>query len=109
MPSRLGIFVLLAAIAPGSLGAQTRSWVPPQPPCDIKPGHFRINSAVVDLQSAATKPNTRDLMLQAARDVLTRAITGDQQDKNPAAWYYLGRYYLEVKDASGADSAFRRA
>ncbi len=107
MPSRTSCFLLLAGI-PSSLGAQT-GWVPPQPPCDIPAGHFRVTSAIVDLRSAATKPNTRDQMLEATRDVLTRAITGDRQDKNPAAWYYFGRYYVEVRDAAGADSAFRRA
>jgi predicted Zn-dependent protease len=108
MPSRTFFFWLLA-LAPGALAAQARGWVPPQPPCDIKPGHFRVNSAVVDLQSAATRPNTRDNMLTAARDVLTRAITGDGQEKNPAVWYYFGRYYVEMKDGAGADSAFRKA
>ena len=68
-----------------------------------------MNSAVVDLQSAATRPNTRDRMLEAARDVLTRSITGDGQEKNPAVWYYFGRYYVEMKDGAGADSAFRKA
>lgn len=109
MPSRLSILALLAGIAPGALDAQAQAYVPPQPPCDIKAGHFRVTSAIVDLQSAATKPNTRDRMLQATQDVLTRAINIDGQDKNPAAWYYLGRYYVEMKDAAGADSAFRRA
>lgn len=51
----------------------------------------------------------RDRMLAQTVDVLTRAITGDAQDKNPAAWYYLGRYYVEMGDAGGADSAFDRA
>jgi cytochrome c-type biogenesis protein CcmH/NrfG len=109
MPSRISIAVLLTALVPGSLGAQTAGWVPPQPPCDLKAGHFRVTSAIVDLQSAATRPNTRERMLQATQDVLTRAITGDGQDKNPAAWYYFGRYYVERQDAAGADSAFRRA
>ena len=109
MPSRTSFLGLLTALVPGALGAQARGWVPPQPPCDIKPGHFRVNSAVVDLQSAATKPNTRDRMLEAARDVLTRSITGDGQEKNPAVWYYFGRYYVEKKDGAGADSAFRKA
>ena len=108
MPSRTFFFWLLA-LAPGALAAQARGWVPPQPPCDIKPGHFRVNSAVVDLQSAATRTNTRDNMLAAARDVLTRSITGDGQEKNPAVWYYFGRYYVEMKDGAGADSAFRKA
>ena len=108
MPSRTRCFWLLALV-PGALAAQARGWVPPAPPCDIKPGHFRVNSAVVDLQSAATRPNTRDRMLEAARDVLTRSVTGDGQEKNPAVWYYFGRYYVEVKDGAGADSAFRKA
>jgi len=109
MPSRTSFLGLLTALVPGALGAQAREWVPPQPPCDIKPGHFRVNSAVVDLQSAATKANTRDRMLEAARDVLTRSITGDGQAQNPAVWYYFGRYYVEMKDGAGADSAFRKA
>src|ERR1043165_1022821 len=109
MPSRAAITVIFACVIASSLGAQARGWVPPQAPCDIKPGFFRINSAVVDLQSAATQPRTRDNMLHQAQDVLVRSITGDAQDKNPAAWYYLGRYYTEMHDAAGADSAFRRA
>ena len=110
MPPRTRFLGLLALVLhPGALAAQAREWVPPQPPCDIKAGHFRVNSAVVDLQSAVTKPNTRDRMLAAAKDVLTRSITADKQDKNPAVWYYFGRYYMEMKDAAGADSAFRKA
>src|ERR1051325_545825 len=109
MPSRAAITVIFACVIASSLGAQARGWVPPQAPCDIKPGFFRINSAVVDLQSAATQPRTRDNMLHQAQDVLVRSIPGDAQDKTPAAWYYLGRYYTEMHDAAGADSAFRRA
>jgi tetratricopeptide (TPR) repeat protein len=111
MPSRATLLSLLAAFAPGLLGAQggAQVWVPPQPPCDIKAGHFRITSAIIDLQAAAQKPTMRDRMLSQAQDVLTRAITGDAQQQNPAAWYYLGRYYVEMRDAMGADSAFRRA
>ena len=96
----------LAALGVTPLAAQT--WTPPQPPCDIKAGHFRVNSAIVNLRSAAQQPITRDRMLQQTLDVLTRTITGDAQDKNPAAWYYLGRYYVEMRDAGGADSAFDR-
>ena len=110
MPSRsvaVAVTLFACAIPLAPLGAQV--YVPPQPPCDIKPGHFQVNSAIVNLQSAATKPNTRDRMLRQTQDVLTRAITQNAQDKNPAAWYYLGRYYVEMGDAAGADSAFRRA
>jgi Flp pilus assembly protein TadD len=106
MPSRTVLLGLVAcAVAP--LGAQV--YMPPQPPCDIKPGHFQVTSAIVNLQAAATKPNTRERMLRQTQDVLSRAITTNGQDKNPAAWYYLGRYYVEMGDAVGADTAFRRA
>ena len=106
--NRVRLALTIACIALGvaasrPLGAQgAREWVPPQPPCDIKPGHFRVNSAIVDLRSAATQPLTRDHMLSETKDVLIRAITIDKQDKNPAVWYYFGRYYVEVGDAAGA-------
>src|SRR4051812_26930680 len=101
MPSAL-LLLVLAMQGP-------HEWVPPQPPCDVKAGHFRVTSAIVDLQNAATKLNARERLLQDAKDVLTHAITLDKQDKNPGAWYYFGRYYVETKDAAGADSAFQRA
>jgi tetratricopeptide (TPR) repeat protein len=108
VPSRLILAVLVAFVAPSSLGAQG-AWVPPQLPCDIKPGHFRLNSVPVNLRAAAERPNTRERMLRETKDILIRAISGDAQDKNPAAWYYFGRYYVEMQDAAGADSSFRRA
>jgi tetratricopeptide (TPR) repeat protein len=92
-----------------SLGAQAKAWVEPKPPCDIKPGFFRLNSAIVDLQHAAQQPQMRDHLLGQAQEVLVRTIRDDKQDKNPAAWYYLGRYYVEQGDATGADTAFARA
>lgn len=108
MPSRFAVLVLAALGGAAPLAAQ-QAWTPPQPPCDIKAGHFRVTSAIVNLKSAAEKPITRDRMLRQTVDVLTRAIIGDAQEKNPAAWYYLGRYYVEMGDAGGADSAFDRA
>lgn len=98
---------IVCATGPG-LAAQ-QQWVGPQPPCDIKPGYFRLNSVIVDLKKAAQEPNLRDRMLSQAQDVLVRSIRNDKQDQNPAAWYYLGRYYTEMSDAAGADTAFRRA
>ncbi len=103
-----GAAVAACCLLAAPLAAQG-AWTPPQPPCDVKPGHFRVNSAVVNLKTAAEKPNARDRMLAQTLDVLTRAIIGDHQDKNPGAWYYLGRYYVETGDAGGADSAFDRA
>src|SRR6202165_6153325 len=114
MPSRPRVFALAACIIaaappPPPLVAQGQGWEPPQPPCDVKAGHFRVTSAIVNLKTAAEKPITRDRMLQQTNDVLTRAITNDGQGQNPGAWYYLGRYYVEMGDGAGADSAFRRA
>ncbi len=101
--------LVIAAVALSMSATLAGQWVAPEPPCDIKPGHFRINSAVVNLKAAAEKPTQRDRMLAQTVDVLTRSIVGDNQDQNPAAWYYLGRYYVEMGDAAGADSAFDRA
>lgn len=98
----------LLLVTSSALAGQ-RKWVGPQPPCDIKPSFFRLNSAVVDLQKAVEQPRLRERMLGQALEVLTRSIRDDDQDQNPAAWYYLGRYYVEVGDGSGADSAFGRA
>lgn len=84
-------------------------WTPPQPPCDIAPGHFKVNGGVLYLKGAAEKPTQREQQLKQAHKVLTEAIVQDRQDKNAAAWYYLGRYYAEISDAAGADSAFGRA
>src|SRR3989475_329588 len=94
--------------APASLWGQGQ-WVPPQPPCDLPAGHFKVTGGVLYLKNAAEKPNQRDQQLAQARKVLTEAIAQDHQEKNPAAWYYLGRYYFEVSDASGTDTAFARA
>jgi cytochrome c-type biogenesis protein CcmH/NrfG len=102
------VVVWWGILAAAPLAAQ-KQWVEPQSPCDIKPGFFRLNSAVVDLKKAAQQPNLRDRMLSQAQDVLVRSIRDDNQDQNPAAWYYLGRYYFEVGDAAGADTAFTRA
>ena len=105
----IAVAALVVGIVTPSLTAQGSSYTPPKPPCNIQPGFFRLNSAVVDLQTAADKPNQRDRMLQQAQDVLIRSIRDDHQDKNPAAWYYLGRYYVETHNAAGADTAFAKA
>lgn len=101
------VTLVLLPLAAAALAQGT--WVGPRPPCDIGAGHFRINSAIVNLKVAVERPNQRDRMLAQAIDVLTRAITQDQQEQNPGAWYYLGRYYVETNDPAGADSAFDRA
>src|SRR2546429_8540566 len=47
--------------------------------------------------------------LKDAERVLTQAVTTGKQEKNPAAWYYLGRYYLMADDFAAADSALSKA
>src|SRR5216117_3217370 len=78
--------------------------------CDLKPGHFLVNQGYGFLKSATTTKleDQRKKDLADAQRVLTQAVTGDQ-DKNPAAWYYLARYYIMTDDPPGVDSAFRRA
>jgi tetratricopeptide (TPR) repeat protein len=102
------VFASLLGVGVTALSAQQK-WVGPQSPCDIKTGYFRLNSVVVDLQKATEQPQLRDRMLSQAQDVLIRSIRDDKQDKNPAAWYYLGRYYVMMQDGAGADTAFTRA
>ena len=79
--------------------------------CDLKPDHFQVNQGMMYLKSAATArdPDQKTKDLSDAQRMLTQALTVSGQEKNPAAWYYLGRYYLMVTDVQGADSAFRKA
>lgn len=98
----------LAAVGPTTVAAQ-QIWLPAA--CDIKPGHQLVNSGMQSLRSAfGTKfADQRTKDLKEAERNLTQAVTTGKQEKNPAAWYYLGRYYLMVDDLAGADSAFSRA
>ena len=102
-----GMLGAVGLVLASQVGAQ--AWVGPT--CDVKPAHFLVNSAVLYLRSATeTKfPDQRDKNLRDVVRVLGQAIGSGGQEKNPAAWYYLGRYYVEVKDAAGADSAFAKA
>src|SRR5262245_33005831 len=108
---RLPLFSrILAGIAvlPVVAAGQGR-WV--QPKCDLKPGHFLVNSSVLYLKNAAETrfDDQREKDLRDAQRTLTQAVTTGGQDKNPAAWYYLARYYVVRTDVLGADSAFRKA
>ena len=78
--------------------------------CDLKPGHQLVNQGLLFLKSATTTKfeDQKKKDLADAQRVLTQAVSGDQ-NKNPAAWYYLGRYYIMTNDAFGTDSAFTHA
>jgi tetratricopeptide (TPR) repeat protein len=107
--SVVGVLVAGLAIASPAGAQQANRWAPVK--CDIKPGHFLVNSGQLYLKSA-TETRFDDQKQKDLRDayrVLNQALTTGGQDKNPAAWYYLGRYYIMTQDLVGADSAFRRA
>ncbi len=82
-----------------------------EPKCDLKPNNPLVNQGVGYLKSATTgrfeEQKKKDL--NDAQRVLTQSLTTGGQDKNPAAWYYLARYYIMSNDAQGIDSAFRHA
>ena len=103
---QLGVLGFVSVTLASQLAAQ---WEGPR--CDVKPGHFLVNSGVLYLRGATeTKfPDQRTKKLEDAARVLGQAVGSGGQEKNPAAWYYLGRYYVEMKDAAGADTAFARA
>lgn len=104
----VGILVASLVIGP-RVAAQQSKWAVPK--CDLKPGHFLVNSALLYLRNA-TDTKFEDQKQKDLRDAnrsLNQALTTGGQDKNPAAWYYLGRYYVMTDDLAGADSAFARA
>jgi hypothetical protein len=81
----VGLTALLLGIV--SVGAAQERWVTPK--CDIKPGHFMVNSGLLYLRSA-TNTNfqaQREKDLRDAQRTLTQAITQNGQEKNGAAWY----------------------
>ena len=88
--------------------AQNR-WADPK--CDLKPNDRLVNQGMLYLKSATTGKfeDQKKKDLADAQRVLTQAVTTGGQEKNPAAWYYLARYYIMSDEAQGIDSAFSRA
>jgi tetratricopeptide (TPR) repeat protein len=82
-----------------------------EPKCDLKPNNPLVNQGLGYLKDATTTrfEDQKKKDLSDAQRVLTQALTTGGQDKNPAAWYYLGRYYIMTNDAQGVDSVFARA
>jgi tetratricopeptide (TPR) repeat protein len=93
---------------PGVSLAQA-GWAPPRPPCDVTVGNSKIDKGMQALRGAAEKPDQHDQQLAQAKKLLSEAIVQDNQGSSPAAWYYLGRAYVEIGDVAGADSALGRA
>lgn len=82
-------------------------WIPAK--C-TDPGHYLVSSAIVYMRDEKSThfDEQKEKDLKDTYRVLTQALS-QGQDKNPAVWYYLGRYYIERKDAAGMDSAFSKA
>jgi tetratricopeptide (TPR) repeat protein len=84
-------------------------YVPPD--CGLKAGHFKVSSGATYLKTGTETeiPANRTRALETGHKVLLEAINQNGQGKNPAAWYYLGRIYLQRGDIVGADSALTKA
>jgi hypothetical protein len=103
------VLLALATAFPSTLLAAQGGWVPPQAPCEFGPANSKVDKAMQALRGATEKPDQRDPQLAQAKKGLSEAIVQDNQGTNPAAWYYLGRYYVVVGDVAGADTALARA
>jgi tetratricopeptide (TPR) repeat protein len=81
------------------------------PNCGLKPGHFKVSSGATYLKTGIETeiPTNQARALSSGQKVILEAIQKNGQEKNPAAWYYLGRIYLQQGDLEGADSAFTKA
>jgi tetratricopeptide (TPR) repeat protein len=81
------------------------------PSCKLKPNHFKVSSGATYLKSAIESevPDAKGRILNDGERVLLEAMRQNGQEKNPAAWYFLGRIYLQRGDVGGADSALTRA
>jgi len=84
-------------------------YVPPT--CGLKAGHYKVSSAATYLKTGVETgvPENKIRALASGQKVVLESIQQNGQEKNPAAWYYLGRIYLQQGDLPGADSAFTRA
>jgi tetratricopeptide (TPR) repeat protein len=81
------------------------------PECGLKSNHFKVSSGATYLKSGIENdiPENQKRSLESGKKVLVEAMQQNGQDKNPAAWYFLGRIYLQQGDLIGADSALTRA
>ncbi|HEX2219545.1 MAG TPA: hypothetical protein VHG35_12130, partial [Gemmatimonadales bacterium] len=81
------------------------------PECGLKSGHFKVSSGATYLKTGVETdvPENQERALENGERVLLEAMRQNDQADNPAAWYYLGRIYLQRGDLYGADSALTRA
>jgi tetratricopeptide (TPR) repeat protein len=81
------------------------------PECGLKSNHFKVSSGASYLKSGIENdvPENQKRSLESGKRVLLEAMQQNGQDKNPAAWYFLGRIYLQQGDLIGADTSLGRA
>jgi tetratricopeptide (TPR) repeat protein len=81
------------------------------PECGLKSNHFKVSSGASYLKTGIENdiPENQKRSLDNGERVLLEAMRENGQDKNPAAWYFLGRIYLQQGDLIGADTALGRA
>jgi tetratricopeptide (TPR) repeat protein len=79
--------------------------------CNIKTNHFKVGSAAGYLKAAIETEvvESKPRILSQGEKVDLEAIQKNGQEKNPAAWYYLGRIYLMQGRLAPADSALTKA
>jgi len=78
------------------------------PLCPLKT-EGKVGKSLELLRKAFEPKNDRAAMLSQAKELITTAITQEQQAGSAAAWYYLARIYLMQGDVGGVDSAFGHA
>jgi tetratricopeptide (TPR) repeat protein len=81
------------------------------PECGLKSNHFKVSSGASYLKTGIENdiPDNQKRSLENGKRVLVEAMQQNGQDKNPAAWYFLGRIYLQQGDVIGADTSLARA
>jgi tetratricopeptide (TPR) repeat protein len=115
----LALLVLAASAAPARAQQPVLSdrvaksmpstYVPPS--CGLKSNHFKVSSGAAYLKTGIETEvvENKTRVLANGQKVLLEAIQQNGQRENPAAWYFLGRIYLQQGDLYGADTTLRLA
>ncbi|MEP6574185.1 MAG: hypothetical protein ABJD11_15905, partial [Gemmatimonadota bacterium] len=71
--------------------------------CQLKGGDFRTSSGKTYLKTGieTSVPENRIAALNNGKRVLLDAIQNNGASNSPAAWYWLGRIYLQQADLAG--------
>ena len=109
-----GILLSLTGTTAMAQNARVVSGLPSRyvaPTCPLKAGHFKVQSGATYLKTGIETPvaENRARALTSGKKVILEALQQNQQEKNPAAWYYLGRISLQQGDIVGADTALTKA